>query len=82
MANVPWILISFKKFVLKPGFAAGLDHVKASYNSPYGVIKSQWQRQDNQIKCEFEIPQNSTADIVLPGKTLNDVSGRIEAIVG
>ncbi|MBE6366300.1 MAG: hypothetical protein E7052_00105 [Lentisphaerae bacterium] len=72
----------FKKFVLKPGFAAGLDHVKASYNSPYGVIKSQWQRQDNQIKCEFEIPQNSTADIVLPGKTLNDVSGRIEAIVG
>ena len=71
----------FKKFVLKPGFAAKLDHVKASYNSPYGTIQSRWQKLNGKIECEFEIPDGSTADIILPGKTFKDVTGKVKEII-
>ena len=66
----------FKKFIIKPGFAAKLDYVSASYNSPYGIIKSKWQRKGSSIECEFDIPEGSTADIILPGKTIKDAAGK------
>ena len=71
----------FKKFVLQPAFVQKLDWVKANYKSPYGVISSQWQRQDGKMICRFEIPSGSTADIILPGKTLRDATGTVKEIL-
>lgn len=34
--------IAFKKIIMKPVFPAGLNYVKASHGSPYGLIKSEW----------------------------------------
>ena len=68
----------FKKFVIEPCFVKKLDWVKCSYQSPYGVIQSSWQRADNGIVCEFAIPENSSADIILPGKKLCGVSGKFK----
>ncbi|MBO5924040.1 MAG: glycoside hydrolase, partial [Lentisphaeria bacterium] len=66
----------FKKFIIKPGFAAKLDYVAVRYNSPYGTIQSKWQRRGSSIECEFDIPEGSTADIILPGKTIKDAAGK------
>lgn len=67
-----------KKFVIEPCFVKKLDWVKCSYQSPNGVIQSSWQRTENGIECEFTIPGNSQADIILPGKKICNVSGKIK----
>ena len=68
----------FRKFVIQPCFVKKLDHVKAVHQSPYGSIKSEWTRKNGKIRCEFEIPTGSFADIILPGKTIRNASGRIK----
>ncbi len=71
----------FKKFVIKPGFAAKLDYVKACYNSPFGTIRSQWQRVNGNIECVFDIPEGSSADIILPGQTIKNAIGKDNKIL-
>lgn len=58
----------FKRIIMKPDFnVPGLDGVKASHNSPYGVIKSEWQRNNNgDISWKISIPVNCHATIYLP----------------
>lgn len=71
----------FRKFVIQPCFVSKLDHVKACHKSPYGMIRSEWHRQDGAIVCEFDIPAGSRADIILPGKTIQDAKGRIKEVL-
>jgi alpha-L-rhamnosidase len=71
----------FKRFILKPLFPSKLNNVTASYNSPYGLIKSSWERVNDKIKCTFKIPENSSADIVLPNQNKVNVSGDFEIII-
>ena len=68
----------FSKFVIEPCFVQKLDWIKASYQSPYGVIQSSWQRKEGKIECSFAIPAGSSADIILPGKKLSNVSGMVK----
>jgi alpha-L-rhamnosidase len=64
----------FKKIILKPLFPAGLEHVRASHRSPYGLIKSEWRRSDParspagsaKITWHITIPPNSTATAFVP----------------
>lgn len=58
--------VGFKKIIMKPSFVKGLDFVKASYNSPYGEIKSHWKRNGSEIEWQVSIPSNTTAHIYLP----------------
>ncbi|MCD8041590.1 MAG: glycoside hydrolase family 78 protein [Tannerellaceae bacterium] len=58
--------VGFKKIVMKPFFPEKLDFVKASYNSVYGTIRSEWQKTGNEIEWEIEIPANTTATVTLP----------------
>jgi len=60
------IEVGFKKIILKPIFPAGLSFVKASHQSPYGLIKSEWKRVGEFINWNITIPTNSTAEISLP----------------
>ena len=43
-----------------------LNHVKATHDTPYGTVKSEWQRTDEGIKWEVEIPANTSARIHVP----------------
>ena len=53
-------------FVLAPVPGGSLTWAKSSYHSIYGKVKSQWVKDGEQICCTFEIPANTTAEIVLP----------------
>ena len=53
----------FKKFFLNPYTPDGLNYVRANYQSPYGKIISNWEKSDNIIKYDFEIPNNTVADV-------------------
>ncbi|MCL2347120.1 MAG: glycoside hydrolase family 78 protein [Planctomycetaceae bacterium] len=56
--------IAFKKFMVAPVFADGIDWVKASVDSPYGLIKVDWQRNGKKITLNVSVPVNTTASIL------------------
>jgi alpha-L-rhamnosidase len=59
----------YKHFILAPQFTTRLAHVKATFDSPYGVIASGWQVERDQIVYDVKIPPNSSATLELPGRS-------------
>ncbi len=57
---------AFKKIWMEPCFPEGLDHVKASFESPYGTIASEWTRIGHKLVWRVEIPVGATATLVAP----------------
>jgi alpha-L-rhamnosidase len=56
----------YKHFFLEPQFTTRLSHVKATLDSPYGVIASGWRIEKDQLLYDVTIPPNSSAMLVLP----------------
>jgi alpha-L-rhamnosidase len=56
----------YKHFFLNPQFTTRLAQVKASLDSPYGLIASHWQVGNDQVLYEVTIPPNTTATLTLP----------------
>lgn len=64
-------------FAIAPQPGGTLRCAKASWRSPYGEVKSSWDRTENGTCFAFEIPANTTATITLPdGKTETVNAGR------
>ena len=64
-------------FVITPVPGGTLTHAEASHKSLYGEVKSRWEKTDNGVKFEIEIPANCTAEITLPdGRTETVNAGR------
>ena len=53
-------------FTLRPGLETDLTAARAEYSSPYGRIRSEWQRQGSDITYTFEVPVNTTAQLIVP----------------
>ncbi|MBK5203368.1 MAG: family 78 glycoside hydrolase catalytic domain [Prolixibacteraceae bacterium] len=68
----------FKKIIMQPYFPKGLTHIKASYKSIYGLIKSEWTKADEEFTWNIAIPANTSAVVRLPSeiKNLNNSSIR------
>lgn len=64
----------FKHFILKPEPVDGLDFVRATYRSPYGVIESDWKRDGDRLAWNVRVPPNSTADVYVPTSDASSVS--------
>jgi alpha-L-rhamnosidase len=63
----------FKTIKMEPHPVGNLKFVKATHNSPYGLIASEWHRDGNKFDWQIEIPANTTATVIVPaGK-----SGRV-----
>jgi alpha-L-rhamnosidase len=58
--------VGFKKIWMEPVFPEKLNHVNASFESPYGKIESRWKRDGNKLAWNITIPANSTATVRLP----------------
>ena len=63
----------FKQIIMKPDFNAGLTYVNASYESIYGLIKSDWKKNKNNLVWKITIPANSSALVYLPTANASDV---------
>lgn len=58
-----------KHFEIKPNPVGDLNHCAASYQSLYGVIRSEWKiDQEGMFSLTVEIPVNTQATIYLPNK--------------
>ena len=68
---------AYKHIVLRPSF--GIEDcfsIDASYETPYGTVKSQWHKTLERLHWDVEIPANTTAEVWLPdGKVKNVGSG-------
>jgi alpha-L-rhamnosidase len=56
----------YKHFFLAPQFTDKVTYVKASLDSPYGLIVSHWHTDSDQMRYDVTVPPNTTADLVLP----------------
>lgn len=64
----------FKQIIMKPDFNAGLTFVNASYESIYGLIKSDWKKNKNTLEWKITIPANSSAVVYLPTADASSVA--------
>ena len=58
----------YKHFYLAPHPGGGLTHAGAEHQTMYGIIKSGWKIEGDNFMYEVEIPANTTATVILPGK--------------
>lgn len=75
----------FERFFVEPNVVGDLTHAKASYDSAYGLIRSEWTRDVDGLRFVVDVPANTTATVILPcgdpdkvtesGHALSDVQG-------
>lgn len=66
--------VGFKKIIMKPTVPAGLDFVKASYNSFHGLIKSEWKNDVDRFEWNISIPANTSATLYIPANSLDEIT--------
>jgi len=66
--------VGFKKIIMNPIFPDGLNHVKASTQSPYGKISSEWTKNENGLQWEIEIPANTSAIVSIPAASSEKIA--------
>jgi len=65
----------FKNILLEPNFVKKLDHFKADFEGPFGLIKSQWEKKEGVVYYHVNIPPNSTAKLTLNCKKIINKEG-------
>jgi alpha-L-rhamnosidase len=56
----------YKHFTLRPQFTTRIQWLKATLDSPYGLIVSNWHIEKQRVYYDATIPSNTTADVILP----------------
>lgn len=65
--------VAFNNILIHPEVVGDIKDVKASYQSPYGLIKSEWHKTDAQFNLQVTIPANTTAVIDVFGDALQSI---------
>jgi len=58
--------VAFKNIVINPQIVGDITHAEASFQSPYGLIKSGWKKENGTLQLNVTIPANTTATVYLP----------------
>jgi alpha-L-rhamnosidase len=56
----------YKKIIIKPEMVGYITFSKTSYQSPYGEIICNWDKQADMVKININIPVNTTAKVFIP----------------
>jgi len=70
--------LSYKEILMAPQPDPQLKSAAVAYRSIRGLIATDWQKKDGQLLFNVTIPANTTAQVALPAKSVEDVteSGR------
>lgn len=60
--------IAMNKIVVRPEPVGDITYAKASYQSPYGIISTDWKKTNSSFELTVRIPANTTALICLPAR--------------
>ncbi len=65
--------IAYKKIIINPAMVGNISYVKTSYQTPYGLIKSEWEKSNNTIIMHVQVPVNTTAKVKLPSQSIQSI---------
>jgi alpha-L-rhamnosidase len=69
--------IGYRELEIRPAVIGDLTSADGRYTTPYGEVRSRWQRTGETVKLEVTIPPGSTATVWIPGRPKVEVgSGR------
>ena len=82
MDRVAGIRVEKGKIRIQPYPDRQIGYVKASYDSPFGKIKSSWEYEGETCKIKVEIPANAHAEILLPDGSCHEADyGKYEYVI-
>jgi alpha-L-rhamnosidase len=64
----------FKHIVMRPHPVGDLTYVRASLRSPYGPIRSAWERENGRFDWQISVPPNTTATVYVPASSADLVT--------
>jgi alpha-L-rhamnosidase len=64
---------AYKRFRIKPIMGGDISWAKASVQTPYGTVSSDWKIEDNKFVITIAVPMNTVCELTLP-------SGRNETV--
>ena len=56
----------YKHFILRPQFTPRLNFVRATLDSPYGLIVSRWHTEKDMVFYDVTVPPNTSTELILP----------------
>lgn len=62
----------FKHIIIRPQSGGDLSWARASYDSPYGPIKTDWKTNGGKLNLAVTIPPNTSATIYVPGSNVTE----------
>jgi alpha-L-rhamnosidase len=65
--------VAFKKIIMKPENIDGLTFAKATYQSNYGTIKSEWHQGIGQFNWHIVVPPNTSAIVYIPASSQDKI---------
>lgn len=65
---------AFKVIEMKPCFTKGLEYAKASYQTMYGQVKSEWQQRNTSFSWNITVPGNTKAIVYIPAGSAQAVT--------
>lgn len=66
--------IAFKEIIFRPEVVGDIREASVSYDSPYGLIKSDWKDNEKSFTLRVEVPANSSASVYLPASELSQIT--------
>ncbi|NIJ54293.1 family 78 glycoside hydrolase catalytic domain [Dyadobacter arcticus] len=60
--------VGYKQLIIQPQFPGDLTSAETAYETPYGVVKTKWSRENGMVNVQIEIPVNVKANLVFPGQ--------------
>ncbi len=69
----------FKHIILRPHFEKSLERFDAQFQSPRGLIRSQWEWKKRKIRYHVVVPPNSSATLYLPDYIKGDKLVKLDA---
>jgi hypothetical protein len=58
--------VAYNRIIIRPQPVGDVTSAKANYRSAYGLISSDWKKQDKAFDLTVNIPANTTASVYLP----------------
>ena len=58
--------VGYKEIIIAPKPVGDISWTKCSFDSPKGMIRSEWEKKGRELSLVVEIPETSSANIILP----------------
>jgi alpha-L-rhamnosidase len=71
----------FKHIIMRPTPTSDLTYAKASHLSPYGWVRSEWHRDQNEFEWQIQIPAGTTATIYFPASNANNITEKDRSLM-